>query len=155
VARPIEELYPASPPCDCEVCRGYCARPGWWTVAEAAGALEVGLGVRMMLELAPDRPVGVLAPAFAGNEGGAALQRYAGAGCTFLRAGRCELHGTHQPLECRACHHARPGLGPRCHATLERDWDTPAGQALVIRWAHAAPSWDRALVAALRALGVE
>jgi hypothetical protein len=37
-------------------------------------------------------------------------------------------------LECRFCHHDRRGLGPKCHADLERDWKTPAGRALVDRW---------------------
>jgi len=31
----------------------------------------------------------------------------------------------------RFYHHERRGLGPKCHADLEQDWKTPAGQALV------------------------
>jgi hypothetical protein len=37
-------------------------------------------------------------------------------------------------LECRFCHHDRPGCGEACHADLEKDWDTPAGQQLVMEW---------------------
>jgi hypothetical protein len=37
-------------------------------------------------------------------------------------------------LECRFCHHERRGLGPKCHADLEKDWKTPAGQTLVDQW---------------------
>lgn len=91
----------------------------------------------MMLEVSPTRSFGVLSPAFNGNERYFALNDFAERGCSFLRPdGRCELHGTGvQPLECRFCHHDRPGLGPRCHRDLEKDWDTPAGRALVAKWA--------------------
>jgi len=133
--RSLEEKYPPSEPCACEVCLAYCRRPGWWTVKEAAEAIEAGFAARMMLELAPDRSFGVLSPAFKGNDAEFALQRHAGGGCTFLRDERCELYATGvQPLECRFCHHDRAGLGPTCHAALEKDWQTPRGRALVRRW---------------------
>lgn len=131
----LAERYPPSEPCGCEVCLAYCARPGWWTVDEAARALEAGLGPRMMLELAPERTFAVLSPAFKGNEGTFALNNFKDRGCNFLKENLCELHGTGlQPLECRFCHHSRAGLGPVCHADLEKDWNTPAGQALVEKW---------------------
>ncbi len=140
--RGLAERYPASEPCSCEVCLRYCLRPGWWTVAEAAAAIEAGYGPRMMLELSPDRSVGVVSPAFAGNEGKFALQRCAPRGCNFLSDGRCELHGTpFQPLECRYCHHDRVGRGQQCHDAIEADWKTPAGRALVERWGFAAGLW--------------
>jgi len=133
--RTLAEKYPPSEPCACDVCLAYCRRPGWWTVKEAARAIETGHGPRMMLELSPDRSFGVLSPAFRGNEATFALNLFADRGCTFFVDSRCELHGTGvQPLECRFCHHDRRGLGPRCHADLEKDWNTPAGQALVRRW---------------------
>jgi len=110
-------------------------RPGWWTVEEAAQAIEAGYGHRMMLELSPEMTIGVLSPAFKGCEGFYALQEYAGNGCNFLNNGLCELHETgHLPLECRFCHHLRKGLGQKCHADIERDWRTPAGQAMIKRW---------------------
>ncbi len=131
----LEEKYPPSQPCGCEVCLGYCKRPGWWSVAEAARALEAGYGGRMMIEFSPERAWAVLSPAFKGCEGNFALAHFTDQGCTFLEQGLCALHGTGcQPLECRFCHHDRAGLGPRCHADLERDWNTPAGQALAARW---------------------
>jgi hypothetical protein len=124
------------------VCLAFCIRPGWWTVKQAAAVLDAGHGGRMMLEVAPERSFGVLAPAFYGCEGTFALQQYAARGCNFLKGNRCELHGTpHHPLECRCCHHDRPGLGPQCHADLERDWNTPAGRALVARWARLRGLW--------------
>ncbi len=133
--KPLAERYPPSAPCGCEICLAYCARPGWWTVVEAARALEAGLGPRMMLELAPERTFAVLSPAFKGNEGAFALNNFKDRGCNFLKDNLCELHGTGlQPLECRFCHHDRRGLGPVCHADLEKDWNTPAGQALVEQW---------------------
>jgi hypothetical protein len=120
----------------CDVCRSYCKRPGWWTVEEAARAIEAGYGPRMMLEMAPALTFGVLSPAFQGCEMRFAYKEYASKGCTFLVEGSCELHGTgHQPLECRYCHHARVGLGPRCHAEIEKDWNTQAGRSLVVKWA--------------------
>lgn len=131
----LNERFPPSAPCACDVCRGFCARPGWWTVREAARALSAGYGGRMMLELAPDRSFGVLSPAFAGCEGTFAFQEYAQNGCCFLKSGLCALHETGlEPLEYRFCHHGRPGQGEACHAALERDWRSSAGQALVRQW---------------------
>lgn len=131
----LQEKYPPSEPCSCEICRAYCSRPGWWTVAEAARAMQAGYGNRMMLEISPERTFGVLSPAFKGCEKFYALQQYAGNGCNFYKDGQCELYGTgHMPLECRFCHHLRQGTGQKCHADLEKDWRTPAGQALVKSW---------------------
>lgn len=131
----LSEKYPPSKPCSCDICLAYCRRPGWWTVEEAAGAIEAGYANRMMLEISPELTFGVLSPAFKGNEGNIALQIFAGQGCTFLKDNPCELFGTGvQPLECRFCHHNRPGMGERCHRAIEKDWHTQAGQKLVIRW---------------------
>jgi len=101
-------------------------------------AVEAGYARRMMLEVSPERRFGVLAPSFKGCEGTFALQRYAKRACTFLTGGSlCELFGTgHQPLECRFCHHDRRGEGPRCHAEIEKSWDSPSGRALVVRWSE-------------------
>lgn len=111
---------------------------------EATLAYERGLGPRMMLEMSPARSFGVLSPAFRGNEGNAALERFASHGCGFLQQGRCELFGTGLvPLECRFCHHERPGRGPHCHAALEQDWHTKAGQALVVRWGKETGFFER------------
>ena len=135
--RTLAEKYPPSAPCSCEVCLSYCARPGWWTVAEASRAIDAGYASRMMLEMDPTRTFGVLSPAFQGNELAFAQQRFASRGCTFLKDNRCELYGTGvQPLECRFCHHERAGLGPQCHADIEADWHTPEGQALVVKWSR-------------------
>ena len=58
--------------------------------------------------------------------------------------GRCELHGSGvQPLECRFCHHDRAGQGLQCHADIEKDWNTPAGKALVVRWSNITNFWSR------------
>lgn len=96
-----------------------------------------------MLEIAPERTFGVLSPAFRGCEGTFALQQHASRGCTFLKASLCELHGTgFQPLECRVCHHSRPGLGPRCHADIEKDWKTDRGRDLVAGWSKLTGIWD-------------
>lgn len=141
---PLEQAFSPSPPCDCEICRDYCKRPGWWTVGEARRALGAGYGGRMMLEMSPDRTFGVLSPAFLGCEGGFALQVYANKGCCFLHRGMCQLHGTGlQPLECRFCHHSRQGLGQKCHEALEKDWQTSQGQHLVQLWAVNNGLWLR------------
>ncbi len=140
----LQEKYPPSEPCDCDVCLSYCQRPGWWVVAEAVQAIVAGYAGRMMLEMSPDRSFGVLAPAFKGCKIAFADQAHASGGCTFLKDGRCELHGTgHQPLECRFCHHDRVGLGPRCHADIERDWNTARGRALVVRWSNLTGFWKQ------------
>ena len=136
--------YPDSPPCSCDVCISYCRRPGWWTVKEASHALEAGYGNRMMLEMSPDRAFGVLAPAYKGSEMSFGVRPDNNPGCTFLVNDRCELHGRgYQPLECRVCHHTRPGLGPRCHADIEREWNTAAGRALVVEWSNRTDFWNR------------
>jgi hypothetical protein len=148
----LDEQFPPSPPCGCLTCLSYCARPGWWTVAEAGRAIDAGLGPRMMLEMAPDHSFGVLAPAFRGNELAFAQQRFASGGCGFLKDDRCELHGSGlQPLECRHCHHERPGAGPRCHDAIEREWDSAEGRALVVRWAKLTGFWERQGVGRLAA----
>lgn len=145
--RSLAEKYPPSAPCSCEICLGYCARPGWWTVEEAALALNAGYGARMMLEVPPEQTFGVLSPAFKGCEGGLAHNLVTSRVCTFLKEQRCELHGSgHQPLECRFCHHDRRGLGPKCHADLEADWHTPQGQALVQKWGEQTGFWERMLM---------
>jgi hypothetical protein len=133
----LKEKYSPSSPCACVICLSYCIRPGWWTVDEAAQAIDAGFAARMMVEVSPERTFLVLAPAFRGCEGNLALGIFKDRGCTFLKEGRCELHGSgFQPLECRFCHHDRPGQGPACHADIEKDWDTPVGQALVERWSR-------------------
>ena len=135
--RMLAEKYPPSEPCSCEICLGYCARPGWWTVDEAKCALDAGYGKRMMLEVAPELTFAVLSPAFKGCEGSVATNQFAHNGCTFLTEKRCELFGTaHQPLECRFCHHERQGQGMKCHTALEKDWKSPVGQTLVEQWMH-------------------
>jgi len=131
----LYEKYPPSEPCSCEICRSFCLRPGWWTVDEATRAFKAGYGSRMMLEVSPEFTFGVLSPAFRGCEHNFALQQFASNGCNFLSDNLCELHGTgFQPLECRFCHHTRQGLGKRCHAEIEKDWQTPAGALLVLNW---------------------
>jgi len=133
--RSLHLKYPPSEPCGCDVCRGYCARPGWWTVEQAKNAVADGLSGRMMVEVSPERDFGVLSPAFVGCEGGIALQGFAKNGCNFFKDGLCELHATgHLPLECAYCHHARAGLGKDCHDDLERDWKTEQGKQLVNKW---------------------
>ena len=122
----------------------YCRRPGWWTVEEAAREIEAGHASRMMLEMSPDRSFGVLSPAFRGCEMQFAANEYADRGCTYFGDDRCELHGSGlMPLECRFCHHDRPGLGPGCHTDIERDWNTAGGRALVVRWSNLTDFWAR------------
>jgi len=131
----LKDKYPPSEPCLCEVCLNYCRRPGWWTVEEAAKAINAGYGNRMMLEISPERTFGVLSPSFKSNEGNFALQEYSSNWCTFLQNNLCELYGTgHQPLECRFCHHDRVGQGIKCHSDIEKKWNSPAGRSLIDRW---------------------
>jgi hypothetical protein len=138
------EKYPASEPCSCEICISYCKRPGWWTVEEAAKAIDAGFASRMMVEMSPDHSFAVLSPAFNDNEVSFALDMNKDKGCTFLKDNRCDLHGTGlQPLECRFCHHTRGGLGPKCHAEIARNWNTSSGRALVVRWSKLTGFWER------------
>ena len=140
----LSAKYPASAACSCRICLAYCRRPGWWTVQEAAAALDAGYGNRMMLEMAPDNAFGVLSPAFKGAEGHFATDEFSDRGCTFLENNLCQLHGTgFQPLECRFCHHDRVGEGERCHADIGRQWNTATGRALVVKWSDATDFWVR------------
>ncbi|MCO1604469.1 hypothetical protein [Desulfosporosinus nitroreducens] len=131
----LMEEYLPSEPCNCEICKAYCIRPGWWTVEEASIAIDAGYGDRMMLEMSLDLTFGVLSPAYKGCEQNFALQEYSHFGCIFFSNNLCELHDNgFQPLECRFCHHSREGLRQKCHADIEKQWLTPAGQALVAKW---------------------
>ena len=142
--RTLSNRYPPSPPCSCRECHAFCIRPGLWTVAEAAHAISVGYGGRMMLEIAPDFSFGVLSPAFRGCEKNLALQEYAANGCGFLTDGLCELHGTSfQPLECRFCHHERKGFGRQCHSDLGNDRNTPPGRTFVDAWCCSYGIWQQ------------
>ncbi|MDP4108927.1 MAG: hypothetical protein Q8878_02750 [Bacillota bacterium] len=141
---PLSEKYPPSEPCSCDICRAYCLRPGWWTVAEADSAVQAGLAGRMMLEVSPDYKFAVLSPAFRGCEKNFALQECSSSGCNFYTDGLCELFGTgHEPLECRFCHHDREGLGQKCHRDLEKDWNSPAGLELVNDWGVMIGLWKK------------
>jgi hypothetical protein len=138
------EKYPPSESCSCEICTGYCQRPGWWTVAQAADAIAAGFASRMMLEMAPEGTFSVLSPAFKGNEVNFSLEVYANQGCTFLKEGLCELFGTgHEPLECRFCHHDRKGEGQKCHSDIEKDWNTPEAKRLIVQWGNLTGFWAR------------
>ena len=141
---PLHKLFPPSEPCTCDICVGYCKRPGWWTVNEAQRALFEGFAFRMMVEISPDHKFAVLSPAFKGNEGNYALKIYSNQGCTFFHHGLCELYDTgFQPLECRYCHHTRAGLGAKCHAEIEKDWDSEAGRRLIVRWGNKTGFWGK------------
>ncbi len=143
-AKSLKNKYKPSKPCSCDICTGFCLRPGWWTVEEAERAMKAGYSKRMMLEMAPEMTFGVLSPAFKGCEGNFALNTFSKNGCNFFVNELCELHGTgHQPLECRVSHHDRPGMGKKCHTDIEKDWDTQPGQSLVMKWGNLTGLWVR------------
>jgi len=97
--------------------------------------MHAGYANRMMLEMAPDLSFGVLSPAFKGCEVSFATHQFASNGCNFFVNNKCDLHGTgHMPLECRFCHHDRRGQGEKCHLDIEKEWNTPNGQAIVLKW---------------------
>jgi len=134
-AHPLYDTFPPSEGCGCPTCRSYCNRPGWPLVEEARLAIEGGYGSRLMLEFAPGFAYGILAPAFKGNEGTFALQACSTNGCTFLVDGQCTVfQQPFRPIECRFCHHGRPGQGLKCHLEVARDWNTSKGKRLVKRW---------------------
>ena len=140
----LSQKYTPSNPCSCEICVSYCRRPGWWTVEEAAKAVNAGYAPRMMLEMSEDNSFGVISPAFKGCEQSFAKGIFAANGCNFLADNRCELFGTgHQPLECRYCHHDRRGMGNRCHADIAADWNTEQGRAIVVQWTAITDFWHR------------
>jgi hypothetical protein len=106
--------------------------------------MDAGYGTRMMLEMGPANAFAVLSPAFKGVEQDFATNLPADRGCTFLADNRCQLHGTGlQPLECRCCHHDRHGMGERCHADIEKQWNSPLGRALVVQWSNRTEFWPR------------
>jgi len=143
-SKSLNEKYPPSESCSCDICLGYCRRPGWWTVEEAEKAIRAGYANRMMLEISPEMTFGVLSPAFNGCEGGFALNIYAHSGCNFLKNNMCELYLTGlMPLECRFCHHERAGVGQKCHIDIEKKWNTSIGQALVARWLKQSGLWEQ------------
>lgn len=140
----LYKKYPPSKPCNCEICKNYCKRPGWWTVDQAESAINAGYANRMMLEISPEMDFGVISPAFRGCEGNIAVNTYSLNGCNFYKNSLCELHSTiHIPLECRFCHHERTGMGNKCHLDIERDWKTPKGQKLVKKWGDIVGLWEK------------
>ena len=129
------ELFPPSEPCQCEVCRSYCARPGWWTVKEFESVLLTPFYKRVMLEVAPEMTFGVLSPAFNGCENHFALQQFSKNKCCFFKNGLCELAEVQlMPLECRYCHHDRKGKGLDCHNAIEKEWHSAEGASLIESW---------------------
>jgi hypothetical protein len=65
-------------------------------------------------------------------------------GCTFFKDGLCQLFGSgFEPLECRFCHHNRKGLGTECHSDIEKEWKTPEGKRLIVRWGNITGFWTR------------
>jgi hypothetical protein len=140
----LQEKYPPSEPCSCEICVSYCKRPGWWTVDEAQKAIEAGYAERMMLEMSPKKDFAVLSPAFKGNECNYSLQIFAQNGCTFLKDGLCELYDSgFEPLECRYCHHKRKGMGIKCHTDIEKEWNSPEAKRLIVKWGNVTGFWQR------------
>jgi hypothetical protein len=140
----LYEKFPPSEPCSCDICVGYCKRPGWWTVEESKKAIEAGFAKRMMLEISPEHDFGVLSPAFKGNECDYALQIFSDRGCTFLQNGLCELFASGLvPLECRYCHHERIGLGLKCHSEIEQEWKSHVAKKLIVQWGNITGFWQR------------
>lgn len=106
----LEKIFPPSEGCDCDICRSFCKRPGWWTVEQAERAIDMGYARRMMMEISPEFDFAVLSPAFYGCEGFIATNEGAKKGCNFQKDGLCELHSSEiLPLECAFCHHDRLG----------------------------------------------
>ena len=131
----LKALFPPSDGCSCSVCKGYCQRPGWWTIEQAELAISLGYAERMMLEISPDFDFAVLSPAFYGCEGFIATNEGFNNGCNFFKNGLCELHNTEiLPLECAFCHHERIGQGKICHEAILTEWKTVKGQTLVKQW---------------------
>jgi hypothetical protein len=140
----LYRMFPPSEPCSCDICTGYCQRPGWWIPEEVQKAIDAGYGNRMMLELSPDKTFSVLSPAFRGNEENFAMHFYSGNACTFLQNGLCELFGTGlQPLECRYCHHQRKGKGKFCHLAIEKEWRKNNSKRIIIQWGIQTGFWKR------------
>lgn len=131
----IEQQFPPSPSCSCEICKSYCIRPGWWSLNQAKSVIKNGYSGRMMLEISPGFRFAVLSPAFKGCEGFIAVNECSRNGCTFFCEGLCQLHNSDKlPIECAVCHHDRPGIGPRLHLQLEKQWNSKEGKSLVIYW---------------------
>lgn len=140
----LHKKYPPSKSCTCKKCVSFCIRPGWWTIDEAAKAINEGFASRMMLEVSPEKDFAVLSPAFKGNESNFALQINAKNGCTFLHNNRCELFSAGlMPLECRFCHHDRMGLGVKCHSDIEQQWKTNDAKRLIVRWGNLTGFWEK------------
>lgn len=131
----LKERFPPSESCQCEICVGYCRRPGWWSLEEFERVLQTGYIRRVMLEMSPELDFGVPSPAFHGCENDFAREEFAAGGCCFLNEGLCALHSAGlMPLECRFCRHDRKGKGQECHGALEAEWNSAEGRKLVLTW---------------------
>jgi len=132
--RSLPERYPPSEPAPA-TCAWPTGAAGWWTVEQADRALDARVRPAHDAGDGAGDDVRVLSPAFRGCEGGFAENRYARPGVQL--PGRQPLPAAwHRPPTARVpvLSHTRPGMGPKCHADIERDWHTPLGRALISEW---------------------
>lgn len=133
--------------CSCSACKSACEnRPGWPTPQEAERIIAAGMADRLMLdwwEGDEQQPyTEILCPAAPGCGGRDAPEidflNMFGPGwrCTFLKNGKCELHGTSmKPFECRVtmvCKDVPGNSG--AHAAAAKKWNTPKGKEVVLLW---------------------
>lgn len=157
---PKETLVP--PACACFTCKTMCFRPCIPTPAEAEWLIERGHAKKLMLKWTVNAPrqFNYLLPAnpgLGGKLGGLSQEEYdaicfamrmgcgdvaiaqsrISSGCVFQSAsGSCGLHRKGlKPTGGMLAHHDDRIYEPfKVHDSLHRLWDTPHGEAMVLRW---------------------
>lgn len=145
----LPKRFRTTKPCACAKCKGACeTRPGWPTPEEAERIISAGMAKRLMYDwwVGDDEMphTGILCPATGRYGGGKApeigfMESLMGGPswpCTFLKRGKCELHGTNmKPFECRVSMPCTDKLDDiSAHQAAAQKWNTPKGKAVLIAW---------------------
>lgn len=126
--------------CSCERCREACENvPGMFHPAEAMLAIAAGHAKRLVPHLLIRTGITVIAPGAYHPEIGERYGHQRIGRCTFLDAGKCELHHTgFKPIECREARLCAPRRMTDEEADrFDKLWDTPEGEAALKAWMDA------------------
>lgn len=111
-------------------------RPGWFSPADAARAMDAGLAKSLMLDYwEADGSLGhteVIGAPISGYEGRRAPYSPVGE-CGFLKDSKCSIHSSgFKPLECSVscCKLKQPNL----HMKIAKMWASDEGRKAVERW---------------------
>jgi hypothetical protein len=119
--------------CDCDTCKGYCARrPCWGTPRDIKNLMELGYADRLMLDWwVADEDIMIICPAII-NHGGKAAPFSPIGTCNFLTDKRlCEIHQV-KPTEGKTASCKKNDYD--VHHIVAMTWNSDEGRELVEKW---------------------